>query len=367
MRKRRKTGGVKKRIVEAEKVEPGKLDEPTRWESKERDIDKQIEPGIHVESEKGDLGDEDITTPKVVDVFRDQKGNVKNIVVEKGALFRKKLVIPVDRFHSVEQTTEDEEILGKVTVNIGEQELEDLKPVGLEELPQESPLDELERRIPTHEGVWELEAQRRASIASQAAFDLNTGQREVQGQQPAHPSRLMRVLHTIGPGFLSGMAGNDATACTAYAIDGATVGYGHLWLILLSTPMYQAVQFASAKIGRITQQGLAEILQQHYGRRVALPMASVFIVANIALLVGDLVAVGSGLELITGISWVWFVVPVAAILWYLTVFRNFETLKKIFIVLSLTFVAYIVTAIFSRANWQEVLIRTLYHSSISML
>ena len=82
------------------------------------------------------------------------------------------------------------------------------------------------------------------------------------------------------------------------------------------------------------------------------------IVANIALLAGDLVAIGSGCELITGISWVWFVIPVGAILWYLTVFRSFETLKKIFIVLSLAFVAYVITALFSHANWAAILINT---------
>ncbi len=335
---------------------PGKFEEPE--EKKAKDIGKEVEPGMHVVSDEGDLGDEDISKPKVVDTVRDEQGNVKDVVIEKGALFRKKVVIPVDRIHSVEHSTEDEETPGKVTVDVGEQEIEDLKPVGIEEISDQDPLDKLERKIPTHEGLREMEAERRVSTGRQGDSDLDADQGTIQGQQPTQRSRLMQVLLTIGPGFLSGMAGNDATACTAYAIDGATAGFGHLWLMLLSTPMYQAVQFASAKIGRVTEQGISANLRQHYGRWIALLIASVLIVANIALLVGDLVAIGSGLELITGISWVWFVIPVAAILWYLTVFRNFESLKKIFIVLSLAFVAYIVTAIFSHANWQEILIRT---------
>jgi Mn2+/Fe2+ NRAMP family transporter len=43
------------------------------------------------------------------------------------------------------------------------------------------------------------------------------------------------------------MAGNDASAVGAHAIDGAQVGFGHLWLMLLSTPLYQAVQYTCAK------------------------------------------------------------------------------------------------------------------------
>jgi len=42
----------------------------------------------------------------------------------------------------------------------------------------------------------------------------------------------------------------------------------------------------------------------------------------------------------------------------LTVYRNFETIKKIFIVMSLAFVAYIITAIFSHPNWGQILFNT---------
>jgi NRAMP (natural resistance-associated macrophage protein)-like metal ion transporter len=257
-----------------------------------------------------------------------------------------------------------------VKVDVGEKELEELKPVGMEELAsekQDDPLDEVERKIPTAEGVREMEASnvqeqmepaKPRSLGSQTAQQLETQRQVEQVQQPPTSSKFQQLIRILGPGFLSGMAGNDATAVTAYAIDGATAGYGHLWLMLLSTPMYQAVQFACARIGRITQKGVSEILREHYGGWVAIFISLVLIVANIALLAGDLVAIGSGLELITGFSWVWFVIPVAVILWYLTVFRNFESLKKIFIVLSLAFVAYIVTALFSHANWGTLFIRT---------
>jgi Mn2+/Fe2+ NRAMP family transporter len=98
------------------------------------------------------------------------------------------------------------------------------------------------------------------------------------------------------------MAGNDASAVATYAIDGATNGYGHLWLLLLSTPLYQAVQYACAKVGRITQKGFADILREHYSRWIAIPASLILIVANVALIAADLVAIGSGLELITGLS-----------------------------------------------------------------
>jgi len=123
----------------------------------------------------------------------------------------------------------------------------------------------------------------------------------------------------------------------------------------LTTPLLQAVLFACGKIGRIAQQGFADILREHYSRRVAVPAAVVLVLGNLALLAADLVAIGSGLELITGLRWVWFLVPVAAGLWYITVYHNFDTIKRVFLVMSLAFVTYIVTALLSHADWGAVL------------
>src|SRR5258708_747062 len=202
-------------------------------------------------------------------------------------------------------------------------------------------------------------AQGQQSVGKQPFVEAGLFLEQPATHSQAHSQRKRHSLfYLFGPGFLSGMAGNDATAMTTYAIDGATAGYGHLWLMLLATPMYQAVQFACAKIGRVTQKGLADNLRKHYGRNVALLVVLVLVIANIALIAGDLVAIGSGLELLTGLSWAWFVVPAAALLWYLIVHHSFELMIKIFTILSLAFVTYLVTGLFSGANWRAVLVQT---------
>jgi len=166
-------------------------------------------------------------------------------------------------------------------------------------------------------------------------------------------------LSIIGPGFLSGMAGNDPSAVTAYAVNGAVAGYGQLWLMFLSTPLYQAVQFACAKIGRVSQRGLSEILREHYGRPLAGLISLLLVISNLALIGADLSAIGSGLELITGLRWYWFVIPVGVVLWYVMVYHNFETFKKVFLTMSFAFATYILTAFFSHADWKAVLVNTL--------
>jgi NRAMP (natural resistance-associated macrophage protein)-like metal ion transporter len=325
--------------------------------------EQDIEPGMQVETTGGDLGEKDIDQPRVSKVIRDQNGNIKDVVVSKGVVFRKKLDVPADRITSVEPAPSGNPAQGEVTIDTTRGEIAALKSTGEEALADEEEglLDTLEQEIPTAEGVRELEFSGNAAQARRSEIEKQEDAAEVAegaDEGVGARQRTHSLLRVLGPGFLAGMAGNDASAVTSYSVDGATAGYGHLWLMLLSTPLYQAVQYACAKIGRVTQKGMAEILRQHYSPWIAAFASLVLIVANIALVAADLVAIGSGLQLITDINWLWFIIPIAFLLWFLTVYESFETIKKIFIVMSLVFVTYIITAIFAKANWGAVLFNT---------
>jgi NRAMP (natural resistance-associated macrophage protein)-like metal ion transporter len=306
---------------------------------------KQIKPGMEVEATEGDLGEDDISHAKVTEVEKDGQGNIEAIKISKGIIFKKELEIPADRIQKVNSEEKRDGSNGTIDIDASEEELEQLTEGGPQvlapesERPQEGLLDQVEQRAPTVEGLREME-------------------RDVHVHRTSNT-----LLSIIGPGLLSGTSGNDPSATTAYAIDGAGVGYGHLWLMLLTTPLYYAVQYACARIGRVSKSGLSQLLLKYYGRPVVLVISLLLVVSNIALIAADLAAIGSGFELVTGIRWVWFVVPAAVALWYLTVYRNFESFKKIFLTMSFVFVAYILTSFFTHANWGSVL----YHTFVPQL
>lgn len=310
-----------------------------------------IEPGMVVETDQGDLGERDLSAAKVSDVVRDPAGNVVAIIVEKGLAFKKRIAVTAERVAAVEPDAAPETPPGKVTVTASEQELGALSAAGAETLtPAEVPgsvIKEVEETLPTAAGLHRLEG--RSTHRRTKAPDESTAPAE--GGEDDQPS----PLSVIGPGFLSGMAGNDASAVTSYSVNGATNGYAQLWLMLIATPLLQVVQYSCAKIGRVTQRGFSELLREHYGRKIAIPATLILVVANVGLIASDLVAIGSGLQLITGLAWEWFVVPVVIILWYLTVYQNFGMIKRIFICMSLAFVAYLITGIFVHPDWGAVL------------
>src|SRR5947209_7035882 len=321
----------------------------------------EIQPGMEVEDTGHELGESDISKPQVTAVIRDEQGQVKYLIVSKGLLFKKKVVVPVSRIKEVKLEPENKKGPGEVVIETNLEDEQELTKRGLDilsDIKKGDILAEVQEALPTAEGLEALEAESKQEESKQpqpSQPSQEAGEQESLQEHTAHP-RILQILQDIGPGFLAGMSGNDATAVTSYAINGATAGYSQLWLMLLTTPMYQAVEYSCSKIGRTTNVGLDAILRAYYSRWVAVLAALILIITNIALIAGNLVAIGSGFELITGISWVWFVIPAAIFLWYITVFSNFNFMKKIFIVMSAAFITYIITAFFSGADWKTVLI-----------
>ena len=371
-----------KQIIEANSNRDGELkqfDQPGQGAQEEA---RKIEVGMVVEADEGDLGQEDISEAKVTDIIHDPAGKVESIVAKKGVFFTKHLEIPVERIMSVAQEADVDTADGsssKVTISASEVEVEALTLVGTEAFPPEDLtrikhnddlLDETAEALPTSNGLRRLEeaagperaqetGKPQGALGSGVSGEKgNSGERDDSTETATGDEEKVNFSEVLGPGLLSGMAGNDASAVASYSLDGAQNGYGHLWLMLLSTPLLQAVQFACAKIGRIQQKGLAEILREHYGRKVAIPATLLLIIANIALIAADLVAISTGLELITGMKWVWFAAPIALVLWYIAVYHNFRAIEKIFLVMSMVFVAYVITAFFSKPDWGQVLTGT---------
>src|SRR2546426_2648297 len=94
-------------------------------ETKKTDNTINIEPGMVVEATKGDLGEEDVSKPKVTEVVQDQQGKVEKLIVQKGEIFRKTLEIPTDRVVSINQEdSEDGSVPSKVTVDVSKKEAE---------------------------------------------------------------------------------------------------------------------------------------------------------------------------------------------------------------------------------------------------
>ena len=166
---------------------------------------------------------------------------------------------------------------------------------------------------------------------------------------------LREMLRAAGPGLITGGADNDPAGIATYSIVGATVGFAQNWLLLLSTPMLIVIQQMSAKVANVTKTDLATLLRTTFGARVATPAVLLMVIANVITMGADLLAMGAAFELLTGVKFIYWVVPLAAVMAIVTIFADYKVLSKYLLWLVAVFATYILAAFLSRPDWGAVL------------
>ena len=172
--------------------------------------------------------------------------------------------------------------------------------------------------------------------------------------QRAQRVRPREILRVIGPGIITGGADNDPAGVTTYSVVGAQSGYTQNWLLLLSCPLLIAIQQMCARVGNVTKTDLASVIKTHYGRKVANVAVLLTVIANIATIGADLIMMADVLQLVTGVKYLDFVVPVAALIAFVTIFLDYKTVANYLLWLAAVFACYIVSAIMARPDWLHV-------------
>src|SRR5262245_63893480 len=81
--------------------------------------------------------------------------------------------------------------------------------------------------------------------------------------EPHSHNPLVRYFKVLGPGLVTGAADDDPSGITTYSVAGASLGYGMLWIALVTFPLMAAVQLVCARIGLVTGRGLAAAIRGH--------------------------------------------------------------------------------------------------------
>src|SRR5690348_3304582 len=76
---------------------------------------------------------------------------------------------------------------------------------------------------------------------------------------------LLAFLAVMGPGLISGIAGNDAGGITTYSVLGASTGLTLLWLFPITMAILAIVQEMAARLGVVTGQGLSDLIRDRFG------------------------------------------------------------------------------------------------------
>ena len=164
---------------------------------------------------------------------------------------------------------------------------------------------------------------------------------------------IIAYLAILGPGMIAANAGNDAGGIFTYASVGADYGYQLLWIFIPITISLGIVQEMCARMGAATGKGLADLIRERFGVRWTALVMLALLIANGGVTVSEFVGIAAATELFGVPRYV--SVPLAAIsIWWLVVKGSYKRVERIFLIMSLVFFGYIISAFLARPAWGEV-------------
>ncbi len=158
----------------------------------------------------------------------------------------------------------------------------------------------------------------------------------------------------VGPGVITGFAGNEAGGVTTYSSVGAHFGFSLLWLLLVASIGLGVIQEMCSRMGITTGQGLSDLIRERFGVRWTILAMIVLIIANGSNVVAEYAGIAASVELL-GVPRV-VSVPVAALaVWTLVVFFSYRIVERVLFVLVLAFLAYPISVFILRPDWPTVM------------
>ena len=195
-------------------------------------------------------------------------------------------------------------------------------------------------------------AEPRAAVRAAGRRLMQRGASGVRRTVARRP-RLLVYIAILGPGMITANAGNDAGGIATFASIGAEFGYSLLWVLIPITISLGIVQEMCARMGAVTGKGLADLIRERFGVRWTALVMLALLVANGGVTVSEFVGIAAATELF-GVSR-FVTVPMAAIaIWWLVVKGSYKKVERAFLLMSLVFLGYIVSAFLSKPDWSAV-------------
>ena len=167
-------------------------------------------------------------------------------------------------------------------------------------------------------------------------------------------SNLKKIWKLLGPGLITGAADDEPSGITTYTIAGAKYGLSVLWMSLFTLPLMIAIQEMSARIGRVTNNGLAGNMKKYYPKWVLLLISFLIISANTINIGADMSGMAQSLTLIMPFPEKLTAIIMTLIILAVVIILPYRHLFAIFKWLSLSLFSYVIAVYFVHIDWSAV-------------
>lgn len=165
--------------------------------------------------------------------------------------------------------------------------------------------------------------------------------------------KIFVFLSVLGPGLITAVVDNDASGVASYSVAGAKYGYSLLWVLFLCTISLAVIQEMSARLGIVTGKGLSDLVRENYGVRIAFFAMAIHVLTCWSTAVSEFAGLAASMELL-GINRYIAVPMISFLLWLFILKGNYKTAERVFLLLTIFYFSYVLSAYLVKPDWGEV-------------
>ncbi len=166
----------------------------------------------------------------------------------------------------------------------------------------------------------------------------------------------------VGPGIITANADNDVGGIFTYSLAGAQFGYSLLWILVPVTIALIVTQEMCARMGAITGKGLADLIRENFGVKIAFWVLVVFVLGDLANTAAEFAGIASAAPIFQAyipafprVLFTDLMVIVAALGIFFAVTRgNYKIVERVFFAFCIVYLAYVASGILVHPNWRDV-------------
>lgn len=167
--------------------------------------------------------------------------------------------------------------------------------------------------------------------------------------------RAKLFVRALGPGLITGASDDDPSGIGTYSSVGAKFGLSIIWMAAWLLPFMLAIQETCARIGIVTNKGLAHVLKKYYHKWIVLSVVMLLIVANVVNIGADLGAMAAATQMLTGMDYYAAAIFFAVLVVLIEILVEYHLYAKVLKWLTVSVFSYIVAGFMIHPEWLLIL------------
>ncbi len=179
-------------------------------------------------------------------------------------------------------------------------------------------------------------------------------------------TKLLLFLAVLGPGIITAVADNDAGGVATYTVGAAKYGMNSQFLIIPITIILALTQEIGARIAIVAKKGLGDLIREHYGVLFSFIIFILYFITNQGVVLQNVSGLKASFQ-IFNIPWQPALILTCIFLIFFVIKFDYKKTQRIFIMMILFYISYIISAILAKPNWGEALRQSLVFPDLKYL